>query len=142
MSNQAKKKTLEAIKAELLNSLKEIKDEDEPWLNEIAPKTKDFNEAIRTIKCYEEILKKKNVRSRNIAQKQNQLLKRFKESEEFFKIAVLRRSTINFKIHLYKFLTKYPVLKKSRLSSHYLKKNFNDIKKVCRETADLFGWKD
>lgn len=125
-----------------MNSLKESEDEDEPRLNEIASNTTDPNETIRIIKHYKKILKTKNIKVRNIAGKQSQLLKWFKESEEFFETAGLSHSNIYFKINLYKLLTKYPVLKKSSLSSHYLKNNFNGTKEVCRENVDLFGRKD
>lgn len=63
------------IKEELLNSLKESEDEDEPRLNEIASNTTDPNETIRIIKYYKKILKTKNIKVRNIVGKQRQLLK-------------------------------------------------------------------
>ena len=54
---QQRKKTLETIKEDLFNSLKEIDDEDKLRLEEMVASTKNVNEVIRMIKQYEEISK-------------------------------------------------------------------------------------
>ena len=77
----------------------------------------------------------------NIVGKQGELLKRFKYSDEFFDRVGLSRSNIYFKIGLYKFLCKFPVLKNSTLTSSYCKSNFKLIKKVWEANADIFGKK-
>ena len=46
-----------------------------------------------------------------------------------------------FKISLYKFLCKFPVLKKSTLTSSYFNSNFKLIKKVGKANANIFGEK-
>ena len=65
----------------------------------------------------------------NIVGKQGELLKRFKDSEEFFGCVDLSRSITYFKISLYKFLCQFPVLKNSTHISCYFKNNFQLIKK-------------
>ena len=69
-------------------------------------------------------------------------VKRFRESEEFFDTVVLSYSTICFKMNLYKFLSKHPVVKNITVSSNYFKNNLRILMKVCRENVDLFGEKD
>ena len=59
--------------------------------------------------------------------KKEQLLKKFKESEKFFNHVGLRMSNIYFKISLYKFLTKFLVLKISSNLPNYFKSNLKAI---------------
>ena len=75
----------------------------------------------------------------NIVGKQGELLKRFKEQDEFFDSVGLSQSNIYFKVRLYKFLCKFSVLKNLTLTCSYFKSNFKLIKKVCKRNADLFG---
>ena len=48
------------------------------------------------------------------------MLKTFKDTEGFVENVGLSRSTIYFKIGLYKFLKKYPALKNSSLYHHII----------------------
>ena len=75
----------------------------------------------------------------NIVGKQGELLKRFKEVDEFFDCVGLSRSNIYFKIRLFKFLCEFPVLKNSTLTPSYFKSNLKQIKKVSKSNADIFG---
>ena len=63
----------------------------------------------------------------NIVKKQGELLKKFKEEDDIY-----------FKIRLYKFLCKLPVLKNSTLTSSYFQSNFKLIKKVFKANANPF----
>ena len=54
------------------------------------------------------------------------MLKKFKDKEGFIENVVLSRSTIYFKIGLYKWLKEFPTLKNSSLSSHYFRNNFTN----------------
>ena len=92
-------------------------------------------------KKYEVLLKGANWKIINIVGKQGELLKRFKDSDEFFDGLGLSRSIIYFKISLHKFLCKFPVLKNSTLTSSCFKSNFKMIKKVCKSNANIFGEK-
>lgn len=55
-----RKKTVETIIGELLNSLKESKDGDEPDLDETTNNTKDANKVIIIIKRYDRLVKIKS----------------------------------------------------------------------------------
>ena len=70
------------------------------------------------------------------------MLKKFKESDEFFRRVDLSRSNIYFEIRLHKFLCKFTTLKKSALTSSYFKINFKLIKKICMANVDIFREKD
>ena len=60
-------------------------------------------------------------------------MKKFKDTEHFFDNVGQSGLTICFKISLYKFLKKYPLLKKSTLPLSYFKNNFKAIKVVSKE---------
>ena len=110
-SGAAKKKTSEMIKEELFSSILEIEDEDELELDEEVKAKKDPKEAVTIIKRNEKILRNQKRRIINIVEKQGQLLKWFKEAERFIDTVGLNRSHFCFKIGLYKFLSKYTLLK-------------------------------
>ena len=91
------------------------------------------------MKWYKEILKTQNKRIINIIRNQCQLLKQVKESAEFSQLVLLSRSIFYFKMNLYKFWSKHPVVKKSILSSNYIKNDFKLTKKVSQKNLDFFG---
>ena len=119
-----RKKNTKTVKEELLNSLRE----------------RDFNiqnmtdqrEAIERIKTEN----KNTIRYESI---QGQMLKKIKDTEGFVKNSQHSRSTIYFKIELYKLLKKYPTFKNSSQSSHYFRNNFKMIKTVCKSNKELFA---
>ena len=86
-------------------------------------------------------MKRANRKIINTVSKQGELLKRFNDAEEFFDRVGLSRSNIYFKISLYTFLRKFPLLKNSTLTSSYFKSNFKVIKKVCKANVNIFGEK-
>ena len=90
------------------------------------------------IKHYEQMIKTKNKKVMNIFGRQGQLLKKFKDNENLFKTTGQSKSTINFKIALYKFFKTFPVLKNLTLSSNYFKNNFELIKTVSKNNLNLF----
>ena len=72
----------------------------------------------------------------NIVGKQRELLKCFRDEDECFDCFDLTRSNIYFKISLYKFLRRFPLLKNSTLTSCYFKSNF---KKVYKTNVNIFS---
>lgn len=58
--------------------------------------------------------------------KTKKLLKNFKDAEQYLNTVGQSKSSIYFKVNLYKFLKTYPALKKSALSLTYFKKYFNN----------------
>ena len=69
---------------------------------------------------------------------QKQMLKKFKDKEGFVENIELSRSTIYFKVRLYKWSKKFAALKNSSFSSNYFKNNFKVIKMVCSSNEKLF----
>ena len=131
------------IEKELLASISEVFDEEEEYvsMNEEVKNAKEPKEGISLIKKYEDLLKGANKKINNIVEKQGELMKRFKDSNEFFDGVGLSQSNIYFKIRLYKLLCKFPVLKNSTLTSSYFNRNFKVIKKICKSDVNTFGEK-
>ena len=50
----------------------------------------------------------------------------------------ISKSNILFKISIVKFVNKYPRMKKSSFSLHFLKNNLKIIKEICHENASDF----
>ena len=108
-----KNKTPEIIKQELLASIVELSDGDKDYLelNEEVRNAKKPKDGICLVKKYEDLLRAANRKIVNIVGKQGELLKIFRDAEEFFDHVGLSRSNIYFKISLYKFLRKFLLLK-------------------------------
>ena len=136
--SKTRNKTNESIKRELLNSLKDNDDVEEQRLNETANNVSNSQEAIVIIRRYKVIIKTQNKKAIQYIGKQGELLKKFKNSEIFFDNIGQSRLTRYFKISLYKFLKKYPLLKTSTLQSSYFKNNFKAIKVVCKRKSNFF----
>ena len=72
------------MKQELLASIIEILDKDDLELTEVVGNTKEPGEALLLIEKYEDFLKGQHRKIINIKEKQEELLKKFKENDEFF----------------------------------------------------------
>ena len=139
MRKTNRKKTPEMIKKELQESILKASEEENANLNEEVKNVKSLNERISLVQKYENLLKGTNKKIINIVGKQGKLLKRFKEEDEFSNSVGLSKSNRYFKMRLFKFLCKFPVLKNSTLTPSYFKSNMKVIKKVCKANADIFG---
>ena len=82
--SKTKKKTNESIKRELLDSLKENNDVEEQGLNKTVNNVNNSQEAIVIIRRYEDIIKTQNKKAVGYIAKQGQLLKKFKDTQDFF----------------------------------------------------------
>ena len=72
---------------------------------------------------------------------QGKIFKRFKEKEKFQEMAgklKIHKSTIVFKINVFKLIEKYPKLMKSSVTLTFLKNYLKDIKEVCEENSSEF----
>ena len=107
-------------------------------MNEEVRNEKEPQDDIDLVKKYENLSKGASKKIINIVGKQGELLKRFRDEDEFFDCVVLSRLNISFKISLYKLLRKFPLLKNSPLTPSYFKTNFKAIKKVCRANVNIF----
>ena len=127
------------IKKELQESILKASEEEKANLNEEVKNVKSLNERISLVQKYKNLLKGANKKIINIVGKQGELLKRFKEEDEFFNSVGLSKLNIYFKMRLFKFLCKFPVLKNSTLTPNYFRSNMKLIKKVFKANADIFG---
>ena len=110
-------------------------------LNEKADRLEIPEDAAAVIKQYEDIIrtKKKNIIS--IAYHQGKVFKRFKDKEKFIKLVnefKVHKSTIIFKINIFKLIEKYLKLMKSFIGLGLFKKYYKDIKQICEENSKEF----
>ena len=110
-------------------------------LNKEAEKIQDPEKAAEIIKQYEDIIKTKKKGTINVAFRQGQIFKRFKEKEKFAKLVNelrIRKATIIFKINVFKLCKKYPKLLKSSIGLGFFKNYHKDIKAICKENEEDF----
>ena len=76
-----------------------------------------------------------------LAYQKSQIFEKFKMNDNFINMVKefnINKSTILFKTSIARFINKYPRMKKSSLSLHFLKNNFKIIKEICHENANEF----
>ena len=134
-NKKAKRLSKEEIKTKLLKmTIDEIVEFDD--LNKEAEKIEDLGKAAEIIKRYEDIIKTKNKGIINVAYHQGQVFKRFKEKEKFAKLVSelgIHKTTIIFKINVFKLCKKYPKLLKSSIWLGFFKNYHKDIKAIYEE---------
>ena len=140
-NKEVKRLSKEDIKKKLLDSvtIDEVVEFDN--LNQEAEKTQDPEEAGKIIKRYEDIIKTKNKGIINVAYHQGQVFKRFKEKEKFAKLVSelgIHKTTIIFKINVFKLCEKYRKLLKSSIGLGFFKNYHKDIKAICEENEKDF----
>ena len=126
--NEIKKQLLESI---IINEVVESEE-----LNKEAEEIKEPEKAAKIIKQYEDIIKTKKKGIISIAYYQGKVFKRFKEKEKFIKLVSqlgIHKSTIIFKINVFKLCERYPKLLRSSIDLGLFKNYHKDIKTVCRE---------
>ena len=140
-NKKAKRLSKEEIKTKLLDSItidEVLECED---LNKEAEEVQDLERAAKIIKRYEDIIKTKNKGIINVAYHQGQVFKRFKEKEKFAKLVSelgIHKTTIIFKINVFKLCKKYPKLLKSSIDLGFFKNYHKDIKAICEENEKDF----
>ena len=140
-SKKAKRLSKEEIKKQLLDSM--IIDqvtEFENW-NKEAEEVQYPEEAAEIIKRYEDFIKTKKKRNINVAYHQGQVSKRFREKEKFAKLVSelrIHKTTIIFKINIFKLCEKYRKLLKSSIGLGFFKNYHKDIKAICEENEKDF----
>ena len=106
-----------------------------------AEKVERPEDAANIIKEHEEILHEKKKGIIIVAFYQGKVFKRFKEKEKFqemVKKLKIHKSTIIFKINVFKLIEKYPKLMRSSVTLTFLKNYLKDIKKVCEDNLSDF----
>ena len=134
-SKKTKRLSKEEIKKQLLDSM--IIDENLEFddLNKEAEEIQDPGKAAEIIKWYD-IIKTKKKGIINVAFHQGQAFKRFKENEKFAKLISelgIHKTTIIFKINVFKLSKKHPKLLKSSIGFGIFKNYYKDIKVICEE---------
>ena len=72
---------------------------------------------------------------------QGKSFKCFEEKEKFIQMVgklQIHKSTIVFKINLFKLIEKHPKLLKSSATLTFLKNYFKDIKQICKDNSNEF----
>ena len=109
--------------------------------NKEAEEVQDSERAAAIIKRYEDIIKTNNKGIINVAYHQRQVFKRFKEKEKFAKLVSklrIHKTTIIFRINIFKLCKKHPKLLKSSIESGFFKNYYKDIKAICEENEKDF----
>ena len=140
-SKKTKRISKEEIKKRLLDSMIVDKNLEFDDLNKEAEEIQDPEKAAEIIKRYEDIIKTKKKGIINVAFYQGQIFKRFKEKEKFAKLVSelgIHKTTIIFKINVFKLCKKYPKLLKSSIGLGFFKNYHKDIKAICEENEKDF----
>ena len=140
-SKKAKRLSKEKIRKQLLDSM--IIDENLEFddLNKEAEEIQGPGKAAEIIRQYEDIINTKKKGIINVAFYQGQIFKRFKEKEKFAKLVNevgIHKTTIIFKISVFKLCKKYPKLLKSSIGLGFFKNYHKDIKAICEENEKDF----
>ena len=133
---KAKRLSKEEIKMKLLDSMTIVEVVEFDNLNKEAEETKDPPKASKIIKQYGNIIETKNKGIMNVACHQGQVFKRFKEKEKFGKVVSelgIHKTTIIFRINVFKLCNKYPRLLKSSIGLGLYKNYRKDIKAIYEE---------
>ena len=110
-------------------------------LNDRAEKVERPEDAADIIREYEEILRAKRKGIIMVGFYQGKIFRRFKEKEKFqemVKKLKIHKSTIIFKINVFKLIEKYPKLMRSSVTLTFLKNYLKDLKKVCEDNLSDF----
>ena len=138
---KAKRLTQDEVKKELIESMvnNEFAETDE--LNKQVEEVQKPEDAADLIKQYKNIIRTKKKGIMNIAFHQGKVFKKFKDKEKFITLVNklgIHKTTIIFKINIFKLCEKYPKLLKSLIGLGFLKNYFQDIKEICNENAKEF----
>ena len=124
----------------MLDKLKEsIMEEevDSKGVEDQSKKVDNPDDAAELIKKIDKITKMKTNNILMLAYHQGIIFQKDRENNKFIsavKAFNISKATINFKIGIIKFIDDYPKMRKSCISTHYLKNNF----RVCRNHANEF----
>ena len=141
-SKKAKRPSKEEIKKQfilesmIIDEVVEFED-----LNKEAEEMRQPEKAAEVIKRYEDIIKMKKKGIISVAYHQGKIFKRFKEKEKFVRLVSelgIHKTTIIFKINVFKLCEKYPKLLRSSIGLGFFKNYHKDIKAVCEEIEKDF----
>ena len=140
-NKKAKRLSKEEIKTKLLDSITIDEVFECEDLNKEAEEVQDLERTAKITKRYEDIIKTKNKGIINVVYHQGQVFKRFKEKDKFTELVNelgIHKTTIIFKINVFKLCKKYPKLLKSSIGLGFFKNYHKDIKAICEEYEKYF----
>ena len=141
-SKKTKRLSQEEIKKQLLESIviNEVVESEE--LNRETEEVQDPEEAAKVIQMYENIIKTKKKGIISIAYHQGKVFKKFKDKEKFITLVNklgIHKTTIIFKINIFKLCERYPKLFNSSIGLGFFKNHYKDIRVICNENAQEFS---
>ena len=140
-NKKAKRLSKEEIKTKLLDSITIDEVLERKDLNKEAEEVQDLERAAEIVKWYEDIIKTKNKGTINVAYHQGEVFKRFKEKEKFVKLVselIIHKTTIIFRINIFKLCKKHPKLLKPFIGLGFFKNYHKEIKEICEENEKDF----
>ena len=140
-SKKTKRLSKEEMKKQLLESTIANEVAESKELNKEAEEIQEPEEAAKVIKQYEDIIKTKKKGIISIAYYKGKVFKRFKEKEKLTKLVSqlgIHKSTIIFKINVFKLCERYPKLLGSSIRLGFFKNYHKDIKAVFKENEEDF----
>ena len=138
-SKKPKRLSKGETKKELLDSMVIDEVVEFGYLNKEAEEIQDLEKAAEIIKQYKDIIKRKKKGIINVAFYQRQIFKRLKEKEKFAKLVNelrIHKTTIIFKINVFKLCEKYRKLLKSSIGLGFFKNYYKDIEAICKENEE------
>ena len=143
-SDVKKKKTLthQEVKKQLIESIviNDVIETDE--LNKQAEEVQDPEKTAKEIQEYENIIRTKKKSIVQIAYHQGKVFKRLKDKEKFITLVNklgVHKTTVIFKINVYKLCERHPKSLKSSIGLGFLKNHYKDIKEICSKNAQEFS---
>ena len=141
-SKKMKRLTHEEVKKQLIESMVVNEVVETYELNKQAEEVQDPKEAAKVIQKYENIIRTKTKGIINRAFHQDKVFKKFKDKEKFITLVSrlgIHKTTIIFKVNIYKLWEKYPKFLKSSIGLGFLKSYYEDIKEICNENEQEFS---
>ena len=138
---KTKKLTHDEINKKLIESVVINNTIETNKLNKKAEEVQDPEKAAEVIQECEDIIQMKKKGIIRIAYHQGKVFTKFKDKEKFItqvKKLGIHKTTIIFKINVYKLCDRHPKLLKSSIGLGFLKNHYKDIKEICTENAQEF----
>ena len=140
-AKKTKRPNNEEIKKQLIESMVNNDIIEIVELKKKVEKAEKPEDAAAVMKQYKDIIrtKKKNIIS--IMYHQGKMFKKYKDKEKFIKLInefKVHKSTIIFKINIFKLIGEYPKLMKSSIELGFLKNCYKDMKQIREENSKEF----
>ena len=138
---KTKKLTHDEINKKLIESVVINNTIETDKLNKKAEEVQDPEKAAEVIQECEDIIQMKKKGIIQIAYHQGKVFTKFKDKEKFItqvKKLGIHKTTIIFKINVYKLCDRHPKFLKSSIGLGFLKNHYKDIKEICTENAQEF----